>query len=75
MQCPICARQAENLTPNTLEGVVVGCRHCGAYRISGTSFHDLMSLRPEKRIAALEMAKVACRHGWPMINGACISTR
>ena len=41
MQCPVCTRPAENLTPNTLDGVVVGCDHCGDYRVSGTAFYGL----------------------------------
>ena len=35
MQCPICSKEARNLTPNTLDGVVVGCDDCGDYRIAG----------------------------------------
>ncbi len=68
MQCPICTRQAENLTPNTLDGVVVSCDHCGQYRIAGGAFHDLMRLELEKRSAALDTARLTSRHGWPMIS-------
>ena len=75
MQCPICSRRAENLTPNTLDGVVVGCDHCGDYRISGSSLHELLGLQLEKRVAALAAAKLASRHGWPIINGTCIRMR
>ena len=75
MRCPICLSQAENLTPNTLDGVVIGCSCCGNYRISGGSLHELMGLQLDKRIAALDVARVACRHGWPIINGACIRAR
>ena len=75
MQCPVCSQQAQNLTPNTLEGVVVGCDHCGDYRISGGAFNELMALQLEKRVAALAVAKVASRHGWPMINSACVRHR
>lgn len=73
MQCPVCSRRAENLTPNTLDGVVVGCDHCGAYRVSGSAFHGLTRLQPEGRVAALQAAKVATRHGWPMITATCIA--
>jgi hypothetical protein len=73
MQCPVCSRQAENLTPSTLEGVVVGCDHCGQYRIAGSALHDLMRLHIEKRGAALKAAKLASRHGWPMINVATLA--
>jgi hypothetical protein len=72
MQCPVCSRQARNLTPATLDGVVVGCDHCGRYRISGGAYHGLMRLQLEKRSAALESAKVASRHGWPIIDGSCV---
>jgi hypothetical protein len=75
MQCPVCCRPAENLTPNTLDGVVVGCDRCGAYRIAGSAFHDLMRLQLEKRVAVLEAAKLASRSGWPMISTASIRAR
>lgn len=75
MQCPVCGRQAENLTPGTLEGVVVGCDHCGQYRIAGSAFHDLMRLQLDKRGAALQAAKLASRHGWPMIGMADVVGR
>ena len=52
MQCPICTRPAENLTPNTLDGVVVGCDHCGDYRVSGTAFYGLTRLAAHQRAAA-----------------------
>lgn len=70
MQCPVCQGHAENLTPNTMEGVVVGCAQCGDYRISGVAFHDFMRLQTEKRAAALQAAKVTSRNGWPMISTA-----
>jgi hypothetical protein len=74
MQCPVCARQAKNLTPNTLDGVIIGCDHCGEYRIAGSAFHEFTSLRPEKRIEALTSAKLGSRAGWPIINSSCIRT-
>lgn len=75
MQCPVCCGQAKNLTPNTLDGVVVGCDQCGDYRIAGSAFHDLMRLQLEKRVAALEAARVASRTGWPMISTTAIRSR
>jgi hypothetical protein len=75
MQCPVCSRQAENLTPSTLEGVVVGCDHCGQYRIAGSALHDLMRLQLDKRGAALTAAKLASPHGWPMISVANVIGR
>ena len=75
MQCPVCCGRAKNLTPNTLDGVVVGCAHCGDYRIAGGAFHDLLQLQLHERAAALEAAKVQCRVGWPMISTNCIRAR
>ncbi len=75
MQCPVCGSQAENLTPNTLDGVVVGCQRCGHYRISGSAFHDFARLQSDKRVAALEAAKLTSRGGWPMISASCIRDR
>ena len=72
MQCPVCSRKARNLTPNTLDGVIVGCDTCGGYRISGGAYHELMRLKIENRAAALVSARLASRHGWPMIDGACV---
>jgi hypothetical protein len=74
MQCPVCRGQAENLTPNTMDGVVVGCAECGDYRIAGGAFHEFMRLQAESRVAALQAAKGAARAGWPMI-GAVIRPR
>ena len=75
MQCPVCRGQAENLTPNTMDGVVVGCSECGDYRIAGGAFHEFMRLQAEGRVAALQAAKGATRSGWPMIGGAVIRLR
>jgi hypothetical protein len=72
MQCPVCASQARNLTPNTLDGVVVGCDRCGDYRIAGAAFYELTTLQPDRRAAVLAAAKLASRVGWPMINSSCI---
>jgi hypothetical protein len=67
MQCPVCRGQAENLTPNTLDGVVVSCGTCGDYRISGVAFYAFTRLQDEKRAAALAAAKTSTRSGWPTI--------
>lgn len=75
MKCPVCFRPAENLTPNTLDGVVVGCSHCGDYRISGNAYYRLMQLESEERAAVLQIAKVASRAGWPTISNRCIAAR
>jgi hypothetical protein len=67
MQCPVCRDQARNLTPNTLDGVVVGCDRCGDYRVAGDALHPLLRLAPEKRAAVLEAAKAASQAGWPYV--------
>ena len=75
MQCPVCSRPSQNLTPNTLDGVVIGCDDCGDYRIAGSAFHDLMRLQQEERGAVLRAAKLASRHGWPMISPSAVAGR
>jgi hypothetical protein len=75
MQCPVCSQKCENLTPATLEGVVVGCGNCGVYRISGHAYDPLMRLEPARRAGALAAAKLVSRHGWPMIDAACVNAR
>lgn len=75
MQCPVCRGQAENLTPATLEGVVVSCQSCGDYRISGTAFYGFMRMHDDKRAAALAAAKTSTRSGWPTISRASIEAR
>ena len=75
MQCPVCRGEARNITPNTMDGVVVGCARCGDYRITGVAFHDFMRLQDEKRAAALQAAKLATHSGWAMISAAAMGLR
>lgn len=75
MQCPVCRGQAQNLTPNTMDGVVVSCVQCGDYRITGVAFHGFMRLQAEKRAAALQAAKLTSRSGWPMISATALRAR
>jgi hypothetical protein len=75
MKCPVCMREAQNLTPNTLDGVVVGCDACGGYRISGGAYFDLMQLQVDQRVGVLESARRATRAGWPMIDAASLRAR
>lgn len=72
MQCPVCHGQAENLTPNTLDGVVVGCRSCGDYRVAGDALYPLMALTPVKRVEALEAAKRETQAGWPHVRARTV---
>jgi hypothetical protein len=75
MQCPVCRCQAENLTPCTLEGVVVSCTTCGDYRISGPAFHEFMRLQTDRRAALLQTAKLTTRSGWPTIGVSSLGSR
>jgi hypothetical protein len=75
MQCPVCRGQAENITPNTLEGVVISCQACGDYRISGVAFYAFTRLQDEKRAAALAAAKTSTRSGWPTICREALGAR
>lgn len=75
MQCPVCRGEARNITPNTMDGVVVGCAQCGDYRITGVAFHDFMRLQDEKRAAALQAAKLSSQSGWPMISATALGLR
>jgi hypothetical protein len=74
MQCPVCRGQAENLTPNTLDGVVVGCERCGDYRVAGDALHSLMGLAPDRRAEVLAAAKAASRAGWPIVVARSLRT-
>jgi len=75
MQCPVCSRPAENLTPDTLDGVVVGCQHCGSYMIPGVAFYDFVGLDMSKRVAALERAKLGSQGGWPQVSAGSLRPR
>ncbi len=75
MQCPVCLEKAENLTPNTLQGVVVGCKQCGDYRISAVAFHGFMRLEADEKRAALAAARSTATYGWPMIGSAAVPLR
>ena len=75
MQCPICLREAENLTPATLAHVVLGCTECGPYRISGVDYERFFRLPPDLRAQALARAKSATRFGLPMIDAGALSAR
>lgn len=75
MQCPVCGDHARNLTPNTLEGVVVGCGRCGDYRVAGDALHPLMGLPPEERTAVLDAAKAVSKAGWPIVVARAVRPR
>mgnify|MGYP001467873010 CR=1 FL=1 len=75
MQCPICAREARNLTPNTLPNVVLGCSECGDYRIAGAAYAPFAQLAPTLRAQALMRAKQTTRHGLPMIDLGALPQR
>lgn len=75
MQCPICSREAENLTPNTLPNVVLGCIECGDYRIAGAAYAPFSALAPSLRAEALTRARQASRYGLPMIDLGALPRR
>lgn len=75
MQCPVCSGKADNLTPSTMEGVVIACTECGDYRISGGVFYEFTRLQADQRRAALANARQVSKHGWPMIGSASLGTR
>lgn len=68
MQCPVCSRQAENLTPTTLSAIVLACSECGDYRIAADAYHGLAQLDAARRALVLHHAKRASLHGLPMID-------
>jgi hypothetical protein len=72
MHCPVCAAPAEDLTPGSYDGVVVRCRRCGDYQVTGTVFDKLLRLSIEQRSAALEAAKRRTTSGArPTISSTC----
>lgn len=75
MQCPVCSRQAENLTPTTLPAIVLGCTECGSYRIAADAYHALAQLDASRRALALDHAKRTSRHGLPMIDIGSLRAR
>ena len=75
MQCPVCSGKAENLTPNTMEGVVVGCTNAATTGSRAGVFYAFTRLQADQRRAALADARQTARHGWPVIGSASLSLR
>jgi hypothetical protein len=72
LDCPICCAQAQNLTPPTYGGLVIGCDRCGTYRIMKSAVPAVRKLKAEKRLDALKRAKtLISSRGWPTINSGC----
>jgi hypothetical protein len=69
----MCTAQAKNLTPNTYDGVVIGCPRCGDYQITGTVFDQLLRLAVAERTKALQRAIERASPGArPTISTTCL---
>ena len=53
MDCAICGTPAEDLTPADFDGLIIRCRHCGEYEISGTISDDFLRLDLSARAEVL----------------------
>ena len=71
MDCPVCLNDAEDASPPTYPGLVVECSRCGIYRVTQRAITALRSLKPEERMAALQMAKTVGSRGAPTVTSAC----
>ena len=66
MDCPVCLAAGENLTPADYQGLVMRCLRCGVYRIMKNALVTFPTLKVEKRLAALQRAKMfASSRTWP----------
>ena len=72
MDCPVCLKDAKDASPPTYLGLVVECPRCGLYRVTQNAITALRSLKPEERIAALDMAKTVGSRGAPTVTSACL---
>ena len=72
MDCPVCLKDAKDASPPTYLGLVVECPRCGLYRVTQIAITALRSLKPEERIAALDMAKTVGSRGAPTVTSACL---
>ena len=70
MDCPVCLKDAKDASPPTYLGLVVECPRCGLYRVTQIAITALRSLKPEERIAALDMAKTVGSRGAPTVTSA-----
>ena len=72
MDCPICLATGENLTPTNYRGLVMRCPRCGVYRVMKNALVALPTLKVEKRLEALQKAKIfATSRTWPTITNVC----
>ena len=72
MDCPVCDREAMNLTPASYDGLVIDCSRCGKYRIMRSVLSDLRRTQIEDREAALGHARSFASKSWPTISKACL---
>jgi hypothetical protein len=63
MNCPICGAEAINATPGNFDGLIVECKHCGAYEIPDDALNSLIRLDFDARRSALEKARAAVPTG------------
>jgi uncharacterized Zn finger protein len=59
MDCPICGKDAEDITVVDFDGKNIRCKSCGDYDISGTVYDTgkLAEIEPNQRLAVLNKAK------------------
>jgi hypothetical protein len=72
MDCPICLREAKNVTPPTYRGVVVECPRCGIYRVTQDAIAALRTLRVDERLMAFRKAKMLLSSRTPTITSGCL---
>jgi hypothetical protein len=70
MDCPVCLKDAKDASPLAYRGLVVECSRCGIYRVTQNAIAALRSLKPEERMAALQMAKTVGSRGAPTVTSA-----
>ena len=74
VDCPICRRDALDVTPRGYHGLVVSCPRCGRYRIMREVLGTVRMFDVDKRLAALEKAKrLASAPVWPTISRGCLA--
>jgi hypothetical protein len=73
MHCPICHGAADDLTPRIYAGLVISCARCGVFRVTKNAVLAIARLEPERRLAALDKAKLyTSPRAWPTISNACV---
>jgi len=68
MQCAVCGAEAEDLTPGDFDGLIVRCKRCGDYAITGGALNKFLRLDFDRRRGLLEEAWRASLGTRPMIS-------